>query len=797
LLIIGRVSTLFEPLKKIIYDPFLVESGGTSDAHALFRGHFRLDEKTTVVIRHTGASVYRLWVDGEILDEGPARFDLLRPELLTISIDLPAGGHVIAAHVHAHGETTRLLSREVPPFLHVSIQSGAGETSRIKWVGLATAAYYKTGRRLGCVLGPVEWCDTRFLPVNWTAPDFDENGWSDVMPVALAPNTVALADLSVIAIRPRPITKVDSGELVNMSPVMHDPPMNFITRELSSAELPADGIWSRYDLSRVQLGRPRLTIQAPAGALVQCAYAECLTHGRVSPYLKSGSGDNSCMMDAWVASGGRQCLEPLQPKGARYLEVHIVGADPSELKIESVEWNERSYYLDEPEGSFTCDDELLNRIWRVGVDTLRSCAEDAVTDNPHRERGQWLGDAVGAGMDILAVSYADWRPLERGLLQAAQCVREDGQIPAVFPGTREYLPSFAIQWVSAVPHYYRLGGDKELLRNLYQIAVRNLESFNEARDPLGLRTNPKHWNFIDWGYRGSATVFCDGKADTPGFDPALSLIYLKALRSLADWARWIGEDSSQWARDAEGIAVRFGEHLKELAAQNASCWEVFGYHATALALGQGVVPASEIEAAVAFLKQHILSCFPNDNAAPRLSGPTVESDRLITPFFFHHVLPVLIEHGEMPFVLDQLRVCWGWSLDLGMTTWPEVFDPRWSHCHQWSGCPTWILSRYVLGLHARFDLGGDCFELKLHPGELTSASGFFPLRASTDRVEVSWKRVGAKKIAYSLRAPRPIRLLMPDGRIIDTGGEWRCDLTLPTSAPAHPLPATSNSSSHS
>lgn len=768
--------------------PFWLESAQVPNTHVLYRGCFHLKKREVVTIRHIGASIYRLWMDESALDEGPARFDEAFPEWLNLRIELTEGTHVIAAQVYSQAETTRLLSSSVPPFLWIKAESESGQDIEISWKGRIADAYYRTGRRLGCVLGPVEWCDTRRLPSDWKAVTCQESEWLDVSPASITVEQVTSARLGPIASRPRPIAKIQNGELVNMSPVNHDPAMNFITRDLHVTDLPPDGLWSRYDLHRIQLGRPRLRVKAPAGTLIQCAYAECLTHGRVSPYLKSGSGDNSCMMDTWLADGGWQELEPLQPKGARFLEVHLVGAHPSELTLESVEWTERTYYPNEPEGGFFCSDAMLERIWKVGVDTLRSCSEDAITDNPHRERGQWLGDAVGAGLDILAVSYQDWRPLERGLLQAAQCAREDGQIPAVFPGTREYLPSFAIQWVSAIPHYYRLGGDPSILRDLYQPALRNLESFDDARDPLGLRTNPQHWNFIDWGYRGSATVFLDGKSDEAIFDPALSLIYLKALRSMSEWAGWIDEDSEKWRQEASGIASNFQEYLAGMAANDRDCWKTFGYHSTALALEQRLIPDSEIDAAVSFLKRHILQCFPNAQDAPRLSGTTVESELLITPFFFHHVLAVLIEHGEMEFVLEQMRACWGWALDLGLTTWPEVFDPRWSHCHQWSGCPTWMLSRYVLGLHSRFDLGTNFFELKLCPGELSSASGRLPLRVAGEQVQVAWTRSGADRLSYSLHAPRRIRLLLSSGQVIDTEGEWQAEMIMTPKGFANPAP---------
>ncbi len=69
------------------------------------------------------------------------------------------------------------------------------------------------------------------------------------------------------------------------------------------------------------------------------------------------------------------------------------------------------------------------------------------------------------------------------------------------------------------------------------------------------------------------------------------------------------------------------------------------------------------------------------------------------------VMPERIERGELEFVLSQYRQCWDWAMGDGRATWREVFDTRWSRCHQWSGCPTWQLSRYLLGRQPRYDPG--------------------------------------------------------------------------------------------
>jgi hypothetical protein len=242
-------------------------------------------------------------------------------------------------------------------------------------------------------------------------------------------------------------------------------------------------------------------------------------------------------------------------------------------------------------------------------------------------------------------------------------------------------------------------------------------------------------------------------------DPALSLFYLKALHALARWATWLGktDDAAQWEREEETFRAKVQAFLQCVDGQ-VSDWKKVGYHSAALALDSGLLASPKRRAAcVEYIKSHILSCFPNSSTAPRLSDPTMEESLLITPFFLHHVFPVLIEAGEMDFVLDQIRVCWGWALDEGLTTWPEVFDTGWSHCHQWSGCPTWILSRYMLGLHPRFDLGENHYVLQLETGDVEFAEGLVPVAYRDETISVSWKRT-SEGIRYRVKTTRPIWL---------------------------------------
>lgn len=191
-------------------------------------------------------------------------------------------------------------------------------------------------------------------------------------------------------------------------------------------------------------------------------------------------------------------------------------------------------------------------------------------------------------------------------------------------------------------------------------------------------------------------------------------------------------------------------------------WTAIGFQRAVLGLKLNFLSGSRERETLAAIKRHINSCFPLDSSAPRLSDPDAANPRLFTPYFAHFTMPELIKRGDMDFVLDTYRKAWGWALQDGRTTWVEVFDPRWSHCHEWSGCPTWQLTRFVLGLDARFDRGPLHYALNLRPGSLPAAKGTIPLPNGRGVIKVRWSRAGTA-VRYRLETPVPI-LLHPEYR---------------------------------
>lgn len=735
------------------------------DVYGAFRGAFHLEKESDLTVEIFGAHWFHAWMDGRFLTEGPARFEAAHPEYEVLRLRCGAGSHCLSALVHHEGVSTRLLRGDVlPPFLYARV-TAEGREIPVTWKCRELEAFHATNVRTSLQLGWIEWCDMAKLPRDWKRVEFRDTGWAaprPVQPALGAMRPLSIGTVHLVSGRPALLARGRYAGPVRLhtGTAGEDIPIGLARRNLEPGEGDSHGVWRRYDLGQVRLGRPVFTLDLPPGANVDFVYAESLSRGSVSPLIPLSCGP-SCNFDHYTASGGAEEFAPLTPRGCRYMEVHVSGPE-DKIRFVREEFVERTYF-DRFGGSFSCDDDLLNRVWALGPATLRACTEDAVTDNPTRERGQWTGDVVSVGSEIMSVLSGDLRLIRRGLLQSAWCATEDGIVAGLSPGGSTHVSTYALQWVSAVVHYYRLTGDRSLLEELYEHARRNLEAFEKHRVDEVIGNVPGTWAFVDWGYVAPPT----------GPDAALNLHYALALRDMAAWSEQIRPAA---AERYAAQAVRTLDKLRPSFADvtSAGDFERLGYHATALGFHADLWSPEQQRPAVQAMKRHIERCFPNDPSAPRLSDPTVRERRLISPYFAHYAFPPLIRHGEMDFVLDQYRKCWGWALEQGCTTMLEVFDTGWSHCHQWSCCPTWQLSRYVLGLHPRTDLGEAHFLLDLRRGSLKRAEGTLPIPGTDHLVAIRWETAG-DAVRYELKSPVALVLVNAAGEPLHrlAAGTWQ------------------------
>jgi alpha-L-rhamnosidase len=283
----------------------------------------------------------------------------------------------------------------------------------------------------------------RELP-GWAAPGFDDSAWRAAA-LRASPTGALQAQLMPGIQRIEEIRPVDISE-------------------------PESGVYI-VDMGRNFAGWAKLRTRGEKGQRIHLRFAEVLSSdGRLDP-----GSTGIPQADTYICRGeGEELWEPrFTYHGFRYVELTGLSKPPGLDTLTGVVVHSAL----RPAGSFTCSDPMLNRIHETALWTQRSNLHGVPTDNPHRERCGWLGDAhVVAEMTIFNfdaplfwIKYR--RDIETSLI--------DGVAPTyVAPGRGNPGPASA-DWASALiqlPWYvYLYYGDKRNIAEQYDSCARWLE----------------------------------------------------------------------------------------------------------------------------------------------------------------------------------------------------------------------------------------------------------------------------------------------------------------------------------
>ncbi len=714
-----------------------------SDLHVLF-----------VSTVDTGAGLYtfdiassgnfQLIIDGEVKVRGPVRFSSHFPEFYSENFSLSKGVHTISIFAHGEFLKTRTMA-PLPNFVWMRLSKNSVPIS-LHWRAQEILEYAATGLRISALLGWVEWLEE---------PRRDQVTWKEVGPVDALLELTGPLTQSELRIPQLPIVIPNEMARGTFRETFTGYKYDDLASQYLLADLnpdphdDADGIWVRYDLGKIRIGYFSVVIESEFGAEVKIAYAERMTpHGEISPVVPLSAGATR-MIQHFAAAAGKTKIEPFQSMGAKFIEIRVT--TKGKVKVSNQEFLERDF-LGEPLGFLTTSDPVLNKIWQVGVETLRSSAEDALVDSI-RERAEWVGDVVTSALNILTAGWGDYTLVKRAILHAAASAREDGIVAGSGPGELIYLGTYAAMWTTACLQIAIEEGDTAILYEFEESARANIEGLSKLINKDGSHDLP--WSFVDWGYRPP-----ENHADL-----AMLSHFIKALSSWMQWLELIGKSDERkaWQGKYDEMCAFVSENLQAFPAK---------YHAYTLA-ARNAITSNEIAAPI--IKDFISAGFPYNQSAKRLRDPLNVVEGAITPYFTNYSMPVLIDSGDGISAADIWRTNWGWMLEKGATTWWEVFDDRWSHCHYWSGAPTWQLSRYGLGLHPQLNSEGSSVVLRVNSFGLTRMKGRIHIPIAK-WVDVEWKHVSDEEISYSITNTKEFVLYVHNEKVMLTPGEHHFSL---------------------
>ena len=263
-------------------------------------------------------------------------------------------GHV-AWYERIYGKYPSLLAR-----LDIEYADGRIET-------ITTGAGWRTStgpiRSSDMLQGEVY--DARLETAGWDSPGFDARGWSDVTveeidqrgPVLENPTGSPIRQIAEIT--PREITEPVSGAYV-------------------------------YDLGQNMVGTVRLRVAGGAGDTVQLRYAEVVNPDGT---IYTENLRDARATDRYTLKGdpaGEEWVPAFTYHGFRYVEVRGLSSPPELGWITGLVIHSEMRQT----GSFSCSNELLNRLQHNIEWGQRGNYFDIPTDCPQRdERLGWMGDA--------------------------------------------------------------------------------------------------------------------------------------------------------------------------------------------------------------------------------------------------------------------------------------------------------------------------------------------------------------------------------------------------------------------
>ncbi len=466
---------------------------------------------------------------------------------------------------------------------------------------------------------------------------------------------------------------------------------------------------------------PYLDIEAPAGKEIRI---------QTDDYM-GGSEPN--VRAEYITKSGRQAYESLGWMNGHTLIYEI----PKDVKVHALKFRETGYQT-EFTGTFTCNDDFLNRLREKAVRTLYVTMRDTYMDCPDRERSQWWGDEVNElGEAFYATDLNGHKLAYKGILELMGWQRADGVIfsPCPAGNWRTELPA---QMLASIGYYgfytyYFYSGNDTFIPLVYDGMKRYLhEVWKTDADGLVI-TRHGDWSWGDWGEHIDLNLL-------------LNAWYYLALKSELEFAKILQKTADVQLID--GMMQRMEANF------NKRFWTGKEYRS----------PEYKGETDDRGQALAVLAGFAQPKQYP-LIYKVLQKEYHASPFMEKYVGEALFVMGYPTFALERTRTrfanmvnhptystLWeGWGIGA------EGFGGG-SINHAWSGGTLTLLSQYVAGI-SPLQPGFKEFQIRPQMGDLTSAQVTVDTRYGLIKADLQKK---GKKIHLTVDVPEGTTAVVVD-----------------------------------
>lgn len=398
----------------------------------------------------------------------------------------------------------------------------------------------------------------------------------------------------------------------------------------------------------------------------------------------------------------------LRPRAFRF--VFVTGTQNPYISAEY------EYLPLEYRGSFECDDESVNEIWKTCAYTMSLTSREVHLEAIKRDGWLWGGDAYQI------YKFNNYLFFDRELIKRSTIALR-GKEP-VFEHINT-ITDYTFLWVIGLREYLLYYGDTDFIKFIYKRAVTLMDYASKRVNKDGFITKVgRDWIFIDWSDMDKDGALC-----------AEQVLFIAANRTMAYLAEKIGEDGEEYKTAADELTEKLNQYFwndekgafidtYESGRNNVT------RHANIFAVMFGIATDEQ-------RKSIIENVLEND-----------EITQITTPYFEGYELDVCGMLGDFCRIENKIKTYWKGMLDLGATTIWEEFDPKLSAtehyamyggkyakslCHAWGAAPIYLLGKYFLGVAPEAD-GFERFTVKPYLGSFEYIRGTVPVKDGEVRV---------------------------------------------------------------
>lgn len=256
--------------------------------------------------------------------------------------------------------------------------------------------------------------------------------------------------------------------------------------------------WQIFDFGFEKTGFIALELECESDAEIILSFDEVLTDGDIDTRrLDIANGV------VWFLSEGKYSLICNEPNSLRFVKI----ANKSDKSVVIRKVGIKEYAFDYKAKCLGSKNEKLNAIYKAAVETFRQNTVDIYMDCPSRERGGYLCDSyftakvekLLTGKSVVEKSFLENFIIAENFTDVpdymfAMCYPSDFADHVEF----HFIPNWAMWYVIELEEYFERSGDRELVDRAREKIEKLYNYFESFRNSDGLLEKLEKWVFVEW-----------------------------------------------------------------------------------------------------------------------------------------------------------------------------------------------------------------------------------------------------------------------------------------------------------